>query len=309
MKKDNTFFKQHAIELTGGIIFIIQAIIYLFVPVMKWNKSVLSSFMGDLGSEIDKYLGSSMFENTIINELGMTVNQVFKLTFLRLKNIGTIMKQQLPMTNLRTGIVLLVILITILVIASFVLTLPVLKKYYKFNLITASVSTGLVIVLFLYIKTSTLGFLKVSFGGILFALLCIAQIVVYIVYKKKGFELCRADNMKLEDMKQAFQQMDTSKVNDVVAGGMQNIANSLGNAAASLQNKNNEAKKICPQCNAEASAQAKFCASCGYAFPKEEKKPCISCGEILNPESKFCKYCGARQPDADVQSGNYGSAE
>lgn len=54
--------------------------------------------------------------------------------------------------------------------------------------------------------------------------------------------------------------------------------------------------KICKQCKAECSNEAKFCQECGYRFTENDKpvKVCKNCN-THNPESsKFCQECGSQ---------------
>lgn len=51
--------------------------------------------------------------------------------------------------------------------------------------------------------------------------------------------------------------------------------------------------KLCPSCNAEISANAKFCSECGAKIPT--KKFCSNCGIELSAKAKFCPECGTKQ--------------
>ncbi len=51
-------------------------------------------------------------------------------------------------------------------------------------------------------------------------------------------------------------------------------------------------KKLCPTCNCECSAKAKFCRECGYKF--EAQKTCPTCGIVVKANAKFCPECGAK---------------
>ncbi len=58
------------------------------------------------------------------------------------------------------------------------------------------------------------------------------------------------------------------------------------------QEKSAQNTKICPECNAEVGAKAKFCPECGKAFPT--KKFCSSCGAEIGGKAKFCPECGEK---------------
>lgn len=55
---------------------------------------------------------------------------------------------------------------------------------------------------------------------------------------------------------------------------------------------------LCPECNAEVSAGAKTCVSCGYKLKKFVKnhKPCVECKHGIKLAAKKCDACGAEQP-------------
>lgn len=50
--------------------------------------------------------------------------------------------------------------------------------------------------------------------------------------------------------------------------------------------------KICPKCNAENKASAKFCSECGEKFAEE--KFCSACGTKVKANAKFCPECGEK---------------
>ncbi len=52
----------------------------------------------------------------------------------------------------------------------------------------------------------------------------------------------------------------------------------------------NGATKVCPNCNAEIGAKAKFCPECGEKIPT--KKFCSECGAEVGAKAKFCPECG-----------------
>lgn len=62
-----------------------------------------------------------------------------------------------------------------------------------------------------------------------------------------------------------------------------------------------ESKKICPQCGASLSADARFCLKCGQMVEEEIEineqpqptKKCSQCGALISENAKFCASCGA----------------
>lgn len=60
---------------------------------------------------------------------------------------------------------------------------------------------------------------------------------------------------------------------------------------------------ICPKCQNEIQADARFCDKCGFRVPETSQIPetkaaifesvCIKCGAKLKPDAKFCEECGA----------------
>jgi len=50
----------------------------------------------------------------------------------------------------------------------------------------------------------------------------------------------------------------------------------------------------CSKCNApRTDPNAKFCGSCGTAYPKAEEQQCPACQSAVKPGAKFCGNCGA----------------
>src|SRR5437868_1130454 len=50
---------------------------------------------------------------------------------------------------------------------------------------------------------------------------------------------------------------------------------------------------VCPSCETENPAQARFCMACGTALPRT----CPSCGEPAPSQARFCMGCGASLAD------------
>lgn len=52
---------------------------------------------------------------------------------------------------------------------------------------------------------------------------------------------------------------------------------------------------VCPSCNANINANAKFCPECGAKItPVNATKYCPSCGKANKPQAKFCAECGKK---------------
>lgn len=71
----------------------------------------------------------------------------------------------------------------------------------------------------------------------------------------------------------------------------------LETALENLQKQYNTLKgiAICPNCQAEVSAESLFCSSCGNKMEKEEKVvTCVSCGAKLEDGARFCVNCGTK---------------
>lgn len=73
------------------------------------------------------------------------------------------------------------------------------------------------------------------------------------------------------------------------ASGGIGIGVGMNVAKQASQNLNTNTGIRCSNCNAENSADAKFCFNCGSSL---EEKFCV-CGEKIIPGSKFCSKCGA----------------
>jgi membrane protease subunit (stomatin/prohibitin family) len=54
------------------------------------------------------------------------------------------------------------------------------------------------------------------------------------------------------------------------------------------------ASKVCPACQKQAPATAKFCPECGAPFPKGSF--CSNCGAPMKKKDKFCPECGQKAP-------------
>lgn len=99
---------------------------------------------------------------------------------------------------------------------------------------------------------------------------------------------------------QTFQVMKEAAANTGSGGGMINaglglgvglgVMGEVGKAAGNVMNTNNANMKACPNCNTQAPATAKFCATCGTPFP--QGKTCPNCGNSVDEGAKFCPNCG-----------------
>lgn len=72
---------------------------------------------------------------------------------------------------------------------------------------------------------------------------------------------------------------------------------SIGQTMAGAMNANQapeQAKIICPHCQAQNPKGTKFCSQCGKAAAAETV-PCIGCGEQIGKQAKFCSSCGTAQ--------------
>ena len=114
---------------------------------------------------------------------------------------------------------------------------------------------------------------------------------------------------------QTFKVMETAAANTGAGGGMINaglglgvglgVMGEVGKAANSAMNPTASATKTCPNCNSPVPVSAKFCSTCGNAFPEEKTCPncnapvvagakfCANCGQSLAPANKFCPECGS----------------
>ena len=73
---------------------------------------------------------------------------------------------------------------------------------------------------------------------------------------------------------------------NIFAQNMQQM-NNLNNSKNSNNQHNN---KVCPNCNAILSANAKFCSECGTKI----NNVCPNCGAKVKPNAKFCSECGEK---------------
>ena len=76
--------------------------------------------------------------------------------------------------------------------------------------------------------------------------------------------------------------------------GLEQAAQNYATAAA----KN---VKVCPNCDATATADKKFCPECGCQLPEQslaQAAVCTACGTQNNLGTKFCTACGAKLPIA-----------
>lgn len=99
---------------------------------------------------------------------------------------------------------------------------------------------------------------------------------------------------------QTFRVMETAAANTASAGSMINaglglgmglgVMGEVGKAAGSVMNTSDTNMKACPTCNAQAVMTAKFCATCGNAFPAA--KTCPNCSAPVDETAKFCPTCG-----------------
>ncbi len=79
------------------------------------------------------------------------------------------------------------------------------------------------------------------------------------------------------------------------------LGGAFGNGMSQLSGAM-ETSAACPHCNAQISAAAHFCSSCGKATqaaavaaaPSEKTHHCDKCGEALAKNAKFCAKCGDR---------------
>lgn len=88
------------------------------------------------------------------------------------------------------------------------------------------------------------------------------------------------------------------------AGGLAGLAGIMSGYAASAVNEAAKNLKICPKCEEPASADKKFCPSCGAALPEQtvaEGAVCKSCGKQNTVGEKFCSDCGAKLPFAEAE--------
>ncbi len=78
----------------------------------------------------------------------------------------------------------------------------------------------------------------------------------------------------------------------------------LGNLQRSVESYATQAAKnmkICPNCEATATADQAFCPHCGAKLPEmtvAQDAVCTACGKQNTPGTKFCSGCGAKLPAA-----------
>lgn len=99
---------------------------------------------------------------------------------------------------------------------------------------------------------------------------------------------------------QTFRVMETAAANQSSSGTVINaglglgmglgVMGEVGKAAGSVMNTTDSQMKACPRCNAQADVTAKFCATCGSAFPTEKK--CPNCSAQVDETANFCSVCG-----------------
>lgn len=76
----------------------------------------------------------------------------------------------------------------------------------------------------------------------------------------------------------------------------------IGNAMAGAFSANQQqaapyaepVKMVCPHCQAQIKATAKFCPDCGNSV-QEKKVPCVNCQAQIKEGTNFCGECGAKQ--------------
>ena len=104
-----------------------------------------------------------------------------------------------------------------------------------------------------------------------------------------------------------FDVMQSAAENNSVVGGMigagMGFGAGVGFADQSRAMAGNMAPqaptggtRACPNCQAQISAQSKFCPECGNTVP--QGKACTKCGSMLAPGAKFCPECGTPVPTA-----------
>ena len=99
---------------------------------------------------------------------------------------------------------------------------------------------------------------------------------------------------------QTFRVMETAAANQSSSGTVINaglglgmglgVMGEVGKAAGSVMNTTDSQMKACPRCNAQADVTAKFCATCGSAFPTTKK--CPNCSAQVDETANFCSVCG-----------------
>ena len=49
----------------------------------------------------------------------------------------------------------------------------------------------------------------------------------------------------------------------------------------------------CPECGANASPEASYCAACGTDLRETRRLVCPECGEDVEPDDRYCRECGS----------------
>lgn len=95
----------------------------------------------------------------------------------------------------------------------------------------------------------------------------------------------------------AHEAQQTAPSSNDMEGAFANLQRSMENYATEMS-KN---LKICPKCEAAATADKTFCPNCGAKLPEvtvAEGAVCPSCGKQNTIGTKFCQDCGAKLPCA-----------
>jgi hypothetical protein len=88
------------------------------------------------------------------------------------------------------------------------------------------------------------------------------------------------------------------------AGGLAGLAGMVSGFAVSAANEAAKNLKICPKCETPASADKRFCPSCGAALPEQTLGAgavCAKCGKQNSIGERFCADCGAKLPFAEAE--------
>ncbi len=83
------------------------------------------------------------------------------------------------------------------------------------------------------------------------------------------------------------------------AGGWEAALGSLQRSMEGYATEAAKNMKVCPNCEATATAEQKFCPKCGTRLPEltvAQEAVCPSCGKQNTPGTKFCTDCGAKLP-------------
>lgn len=112
------------------------------------------------------------------------------------------------------------------------------------------------------------------------------------------------DNIKRAEIEALKAQYGDDAIMCRACGGINKTTDKLCNiCGSSLSSETKVNNRPCPACNATVSAEAKFCASCGKAMPKDADiqetaptvKVCNNCRQQINAEEIFCQSCGTKQ--------------